>query len=43
MNDDKKGKKTLIASGVAMLVTAFAGVAIPTDLLLEIWNAIPWV
>lgn len=45
MNDEKgnkKGKKNLVAGGVAMLVTAFAGVVIPTELLLEIWNAMPW-
>lgn len=41
-DDDGKGKKTLIAGGIAALVTAFAGVAIPVDLLLEIWNAMPW-
>ena len=41
-DDDGKGKKKLIAGGIAALVTAFAGVAIPVDLLLEIWNAMPW-
>lgn len=45
MNNDGGGKdkKTMIAGGIAALVTALAGVAIPTDLLLEIWNAMPWV
>lgn len=40
--NNEKGKKKLVAGGVAMLVTAFAGVAIPTELLLEIWSAMPW-
>lgn len=44
MQDDngKKSKKGLVAGGVAMLVTAFAGVVIPTELILEIWGAMPW-
>lgn len=40
--NDKKGKKKLVAGGVAMIITAFAGVVIPADLLVEIWSVMPW-